>query len=38
MTFNEDTKVYLIGRVLSVVDKKNIAFDDDVRLYQTEKG
>lgn len=38
MTFDEDTKVYLIGRVLSVVDKKDIATDDDVRLYQTVKG
>ena len=38
MTFDEDTNVYLIGRVLSVVDKKDIATDDDVRLYQTVKG
>lgn len=38
MKFDEDTKVYLIGRVLSVVDKKDIATDDDVRLYQTVKG
>ncbi len=38
MTFDEDTKVYLIGRVLGVVDKKDIAADDDVRLYQTVKG
>lgn len=38
MKFDEDTKVYLIGRVLSAVDKKDIATDDDVRLYQTVKG
>ena len=37
MTFDDDTKVYLIGRVLSVVDQKDIATDEDVRLYQTVK-
>ena len=37
MTFDDDTKVYLIGRVLSVVDQKDIATDKDVRLYQTVK-
>jgi hypothetical protein len=35
MTFDDDTKVYLIGRVLNVVDQKDIATDEDVRLYQT---
>jgi hypothetical protein len=37
MTFDDDTKVYLIGRVLSVVDQKDIATSEDVRLYQTVK-
>lgn len=35
MTFDDETKVYLVGRVLSVVDQKDIATDEDVRLYQT---
>ena len=38
MTFDEDTRVYLIGRVLSVVDKKDIASGDDIRLYQIVRG
>jgi phage repressor protein C with HTH and peptisase S24 domain len=37
MTFDDDTKVYLIGRVLCVVDQKDIATDEDVRLYETVK-
>ena len=37
MTFDDDTRVYLIGRVLGVVDQKDIAAEEDVRLYQTVK-
>lgn len=37
MTFDDDTRVYLIGRVLNAVDPKDIASDEDVRLYQMVK-
>lgn len=38
MIFGEDTGVYLIGRVLGVVDRKDMASGEDVRLYLTVKG
>ena len=38
MTFDDDTRVYLIGRVLSIVDQKDIAAEEDIRLYETVKG
>ena len=37
MTFDDDTRVYLIGRVLGVVDRKDIATEEDVYLYRTVK-
>ncbi len=37
MKFHEDNPVYMVGRVLSVVEKKDIATAEDVQLYQTVK-